>query len=65
MPIIDLFKIQDQLSRMEDSYNELNKFSRYASEKSEGREIQDLRGKIVLKIFFFNTLNKKNPYLKV
>ena len=46
---------------MEDSYNELNKFSSYASEKSEGREIQDLKGKIVLEDAFFQYPEQKNP----
>ena len=61
MPINRLVLLQDQLSRMEDSYNELNKFSSYASEKSEGREIQDLRGKIVLEDTFFQYPEQKNP----
>ncbi len=61
MPINRLVLLQDQLSRMEDSYNELNKFSSYASEKSEGREIQDLRGKIVLEDAFFQYPEQKNP----
>ena len=61
MPINRLVLLQDQLSRMEDSYNELNKFSSYASEKSEGREIQNLRGKIVLEDTFFQYPEQKNP----
>ena len=61
MPINRLVLLQDQLSRMEDSYNELNKFSSYASEKSEGREIQDLRGKIALEDAFFQYPEQKNP----
>ncbi len=61
MPINKLVLLQDQLSRMEDSYNELNKFSSYASEKSEGREIQNLRGKIVLEDTFFQYPEQKNP----
>ena len=61
MPINRLVLLQDQLSRMEDSYNELNKFSSYASEKSEGREIQDLKGKIVLEDAFFQYPEQKNP----
>ncbi len=61
MPINRLVLLQDQLSKMEDSYNELNKFSSYASEKSEGREIQDLRGKIVLEDTFFQYPEQKNP----
>ena len=65
MPINRLVLLQDQLSRMEDSYNELNKFSSYASEKSEGREIQNLRGKIVLEDTFFQYPEQKNPFLKV
>ena len=61
MPINRLVLLQDQLSRMEDSYDELNKFLSYASEKSEGREIQDLRGKIVLQDAFFQYPEQKNP----
>ena len=61
MPINRLVLLQDQLSRMEDSYNELNKFSSYASEKSEGREIQDLEGKVVLQDAFFQYPEQKNP----
>ena len=61
MPINRLVILQDQISRMEDSYNELNKFSSYASEKSEGREIQDLKGKIVLEDAFFQYPEQKNP----
>jgi ATP-binding cassette subfamily C protein LapB len=61
MPINRLVLLQDQLSRMEDSYNELNKFSSYASEKSEGREIQNLKGKIVLEDTFFQYPDQKNP----
>ena len=61
MPINRLVILQDQISRMEDSYNELNKFSSYASEKSEGREIQNLRGKIVLEDAFFQYPEQKNP----
>ena len=61
MPINRLVLLQDQLSRMEDSYNELNKFSSYASEKSDGREIQNLGGKIVLEDAFFQYPEQKNP----
>ena len=61
MPINRLVILQDQISRMEDSYNELNKFSSYASDKSEGREIQDLKGKIVLEDAFFQYPEQKNP----
>ena len=61
MPINRLVILQDQISRMENSYNELNKFSSYASEKSEGREIQDLKGKIVLEDAFFQYPEQKNP----
>ena len=61
MPINRLVILQDQISRMEDSYNELNKFSSYASDKSGGREIQDLKGKIVLKDVFFQYPEQKNP----
>ena len=61
MPINRLVILQDQISRMEDSYNELNKFSSYASDKSEGREIQDLKGKIVLEDTFFQYPEQKNP----
>ena len=61
MPINRLVILQDQISRMENSYNELNKFSSYASEKSEGREIQDLKGKILLEDVFFQYPEQKNP----
>ena len=61
MPVNRLVTLQDQISRMEDSYNELNKFSSYASDKSEGREIQDLKGKIVLEDAFFQYPEQKNP----
>ena len=61
MPINRLVILQDQISRMEDSYNELNKFSSYASDKSEGREIQDLKGKIVIEDAFFQYPEQKNP----
>ena len=61
MPVNRLVILQDQISRMEDSYNELNKFSSYASDKSEGREIQDLKGKIVLEDAFFQYPEQKNP----
>ena len=61
MPINRLVILQDQISRMEDSYNELNKFSSYASDKSEGREIHDLKGKIVLEDAFFQYPEQKNP----
>ena len=61
MPINRLVQLQDQLSRMEDSYSELNKFSSFASEKSEGREIQNLEGKIVLEDVFFQYPEQKNP----
>jgi len=61
MPINRLVMLQDQLARMEDSYSELNKFSSFASEKSEGREIQDLKGKIVLDDAFFQYPEQKNP----
>ena len=61
MPINRLVILQDQILRMEDSYNELNKFSSYASEKSEGREIQDLKGKIVLEDAFYQYPEQKNP----
>jgi ATP-binding cassette subfamily C protein LapB len=61
MPINRLVILQDQISRMEDSYSELNRFSSYASEKSEGREIQDLEGKIVLQDAFFQYPEQKNP----
>ncbi len=61
MPINRLVVLQDQISRMEDSYNELNRFSSYASDKSEGREIQDLKGKIVLEDAFFQYPEQKNP----
>jgi ATP-binding cassette subfamily C protein LapB len=61
MPVSRLVLLQDQLSRMEDSYSELNKFSSFASEKSEGREIQDLRGKIVIEDAFFQYPEQKNP----
>ena len=61
MPINRLVILQDQISRMEDSYNELNKFSSYASDKSEGREIQDLKGKVVLEDAFFQYPEQKNP----
>ena len=45
---------------MEDSYSELNKFSSFASEKSEGREIQDLKGKIVIEDAF--SIRTKNQF---
>ena len=61
MPVNRLVILQDQISRMENSYNELNKFSSYASDKSEGREIQDLKGKIVLEDAFFQYPEQKNP----
>ena len=61
MPINRLVQLLDQLSRMEDSYSELNKFSSFASEKSEGREIQNLEGKIVLEDVFFQYPEQKNP----
>ena len=61
MPINRLVQLQDQLSRMEDSYSELNRFSSFASEKSEGREIQNLEGKIVLEDVFFQYPEQKNP----
>ncbi len=61
MPINRLVILQDQISRMEDSYIELNRFSSYASEKSEGREIQDLEGRIVLQDAFFQYPEQKNP----
>ena len=61
MPVNRLVTLQDQISRMENSYNELNKFSSYASDKSEGREIQDLKGKIVLEDTFFQYPEQKNP----
>ena len=61
MPINRLVTLQDQISRMEDSYSELNRFSSYASEKSEGREIQNLEGKIVLQDAFFQYPEQKNP----
>ena len=61
MPINRLVILQDQISRMEDSYSELNRFSSYASEKSEGREIQNLEGKIVLQDAFFQYPEQKNP----
>ncbi len=61
MPINRLVILQDQISRMEDSYSELNRFSSYASEKSEGREIQDLEGKVVLQDAFFQYPEQKNP----
>jgi len=61
MPVNRLVTLQDQISRMENSYNELNKFSSYASDKSEGREIQDLKGKIVLEDAFFQYPEQKNP----
>ena len=61
MPVNRLVILQDQISRMENSYNELNKFSSYASDKSEGREIQDLKGKIVLEDTFFQYPEQKNP----
>ena len=61
MPVSRLVLLQDQLSRMEDSYSELNKFSSFASEKSEGREIKDLKGKIVIEDAFFQYPEQKNP----
>tara|TARA_B100000401_G_scaffold388840_1_gene294227 strand:- start:1425 stop:3026 length:1602 start_codon:yes stop_codon:yes gene_type:complete len=61
MPINRLVTLQDHLLRMEDSYNELNKFANFTSEKPEGREIQDLKGKIVIEDAFFQYPNQKNP----
>ena len=61
MPINRLVLLQDQISRMKDSYNELSKFSNFASEKTEGREIQNFEGKIVLEDVFFQYPEHKNP----
>ena len=60
MPINRFIAIQENLSKMENSFSELGQFNNFASERNQGREIQDLKGEIILENISFSYPNNKN-----
>ena len=60
-PINRFILLQDNLSKLNDSYLELNKLNSFQSEKSEGREIRELKGEIRLEDISFKYPDQKNP----
>ena len=45
---------------MSNSFSELGQFNNFASERNQGREIQDLKGEIILENISFSYPNNKN-----
>ncbi len=61
MPINRYLLLQENLSKMEDSYRELTQYSKFASEKTEGRQLAELKGEIKVKDAYFQYPDQKNP----